>query len=91
MRDRAQLTKKLNKTRDEEEQQTLENFKKFIGIVSDIYNLCDILIDIYFWGYYSDIEVKIKLNNYNVEFEYSNKNKQKIFNNYKDILSKLKK
>ena len=92
LRDRAQLTKKV--TGDNEELKTLENNKKFIQKVSEIYNISELLEDIYYAGYPEYIEIKININflesTYNTS-DLTTKDFQKINIKLKNIINDLKK
>ena len=66
LRDRVQLTKKV--TGDEQETELLEKYKQFIERVSEIYNIYDLVQDIYKSGYPETINIEIKIINYKSEF-----------------------
>ena len=83
LRDRAQLTRKV--TGDEKEKQDLDNFKKFIERVSEIYNLYDVLEDLYISGYHEVITLVIEINNYESTFRGLNEKT----NDYKEMYMKL--
>ena len=95
LRDRAQLTKKLNT--DENEKINLDNYKKFVERVSEINNINDILKEIYMAGYPKKIEVKINIDNYipKVSINGLEEEKEKVEekkvegNNYQESLMKL--
>jgi hypothetical protein len=83
LRDRAQLTK--NVTGDQKEK--LENYRKFIDIVSEINNIYALLDELFISGYPELIEININIRNF--ECEYSGCKKKT--SNHKDILSELSK
>jgi hypothetical protein len=92
LRDRVQLTKKV--TGDEKETELLEKYKKFIEIVTEIYNLYGLIQDIYKSGYPETISIEIIINNYEPQFNgcglESNKYSD-FFSKLKEILTELRK
>jgi hypothetical protein len=92
LRDRVQLTKKV--TGDEKELQILENNRQFIEKVSEIYNIYDLLEDIYMSGYPEKIEVTIKINKLESTYigcKLNTNHYLQIINHLKQILTDLKK
>ena len=92
LRDRVQLTKKV--TGDKQEIELLEKYKKFIEIVTEIYNLYGLIQDIYKSGYPETISIEITINNYEPQFNgcglESNKYSD-FFSKLKDILTEIRK
>ena len=89
LRDRAQLTKKVKG--DEEEKKILENNKFFIEKVSEICKIHDLLYQIYMLGYPEEINIQIKINDFECKFSGLGKNYHDIILNLKTKLKELKK
>ena len=93
LKDLAQLTKKII-GKEKDAKTLLENNKKFITIISGIYDIFILLRKINVSGYTKDIKIKIEINNYKYtidwESEYNCHDFQKVINSLSDIIKTLK-
>ena len=89
----AQLIKK-RMDKENDAKTLLDDNKKFISIISDIYDIYILLRKINISGYTQDIEIKIKINNYDYIIDWESQKNcndfQKVIDSLNDILNNLK-